>query len=51
MSIDNHYQSKMKYFGEIQNIIIPNLVKEKQEIKQKIKHYLLQNHFEHLLKL
>ena len=40
MSIDNHYQSKMKYFREIQNIIIPNLIKEKQEIKQKIKHII-----------
>ena len=29
MSIDNHHQNKMKYFREIQNILIPNLVKEK----------------------
>ena len=40
MSIDSHYQNKMNYFREIQNIIIPNLVKEKQEIKQKIKNTL-----------
>ena len=36
MSIDNHHQAKMNYFREIENIIIPNLVKEKHKIKQQI---------------
>ena len=40
MSIDNHHQAKMNYFREIENIIIPNLVKEKHKIKQKIKNTL-----------
>ena len=40
MSIDSHHQSKMNYFREIENILIPNLVKEKHKIKQKIKNTL-----------
>ena len=40
MSIDSHHQIKMNYFREIENNIIPNLVKEKHKIKQKIKNTL-----------
>ena len=40
MSIDNHHQSKMNYFREIENILIPNLVKEKHKIKHQIKNTL-----------
>ena len=40
MSIDHHHQVKMNYFREIENIIIPNLIKEKRKIKQQIKNTL-----------